>query len=227
MPYAHPESLVATDWLAQHIGDDDVALVDASFKLPGITPTAAEDYAKAHIPGAVFFDIDAMADHANTLPHMLPAPAEFARMVGKLGIGDGQQGRDLRQRPARRRRACWWMLRIMGHGDVAVLDGGLRKWRAEGRPLTSEVPQPKERRFTARFERTLVRDKGADAGQRQEPARAGGGCARGRALCRRGARAAPGPARRAHPGRGQPAVRAARPMPRPARSCRPTIWPRG
>jgi len=158
MPYAHPESLVSTEWLAQHGGDDGVALFDASFKLPGIAPTAAEDYAKAHIPGAVFFDIDAVADHANPLPHMLPAPAEFARMVGRLGIGDECKVviYDTAGTAATR---VWWMLRIMGHGDVAVLDGGLRKWRAEGRPLTADVPQPKERRFTPRFDRALVRDR--------------------------------------------------------------------
>lgn len=158
MAYAHPESLVSTDWLARHLDDAGVAIVDASFKLPGIAPTAAEDYAKAHIPGAVFFDIDEVADHANPLPHMLPSPPEFARMAGRLGLGDAQQivVYDTAGTAATR---VWWMLRVMGHGDVAVLDGGLRKWRAEGRPLTDAVPRPKEQRFTPRFDRALVRDK--------------------------------------------------------------------
>ena len=208
MDYAHPEALVSTEWLARHLDDDGVAIVDASFKLPGITPTAAEDYAKAHIPGAVFFDIDAVADRANPLPHMLPAPQEFARMVGKLGIGDGRKivVYDTAGTAATR---VWWMLRIMGHGDVAVLDGGLRKWRAEGRPVTDAVPHPTERRFTPHFDAGARARPGADAGQPQKRARAGGGRARRRALCGIRARAAAGAARRPHPGRRQSAVGAA------------------
>jgi thiosulfate/3-mercaptopyruvate sulfurtransferase len=170
MDYAHPEALVSTEWLAKHLGEDGIALFDASFKLPGITPTAAEDYAKAHIPGAVFFDIDAVADHASPLPHMLPAPTDFARMVGRLGIGDDTKVvvYDTAGTAATR---VWWMLRIMGHGDVAVLDGGLRKWRAEWRALTAAVPQPRERPFTPRFERALVRDRAemlTNVGSRRE-----------------------------------------------------------
>ncbi len=158
MAYAHPESLATTEWLAQHLGGEGVALFDASFKLPGINPTAVEDYAQAHIPGAAYFDIDAVSDRASALPHMLPHPAEFARMVGALGIGDETKVvlYDAAGTAATR---VWWMLRIMGHKDVAVLDGGLRKWRAEGRALTAEVPRPQERRFTPRFSRALVRDR--------------------------------------------------------------------
>ena len=158
MDYAHPESLVSTEWLAGHLDDAGVTILDCSFKLPGITPTAAEDYAKAHIPGAVYFDIDAVSDHANPLPHMLPSAAEFARMAGRLGIGDSQKVvvYDAAGTAATR---VWWMLRVMGHKNVAVLDGGLRKWRAEGRPVTDEVPAPTERRLTPGFDPSLVRDK--------------------------------------------------------------------
>jgi thiosulfate/3-mercaptopyruvate sulfurtransferase len=158
MAYAHPESLVSTEWLAAHLDDPAVAIIDASFKMPGVAPTAAEDYATAHIPGAVFYDIDAVADHAIPLPHMLPQPEAFARIVGKLGLGDGQKiiAYDTAGTAATR---AWWMLRIMGHGDVAVLDGGLRKWKAEGRPLTATVPTPAERRFTPRFDAALLRDQ--------------------------------------------------------------------
>lgn len=158
--YAHPQSLVSTAWLAERLGDPGLTLLDASFKLPGITPTAAEDYAKAHIPGAVFFDVDAVADHANPLPHMLPAPADFARIVGRLGVGDGQTVVVYDSAGIAATRA-WWMLRVMGHKEVAVLDGGLRAWRSEGRPVTSEVPRPPERRFTPRPDFALLRDRAA------------------------------------------------------------------
>jgi thiosulfate/3-mercaptopyruvate sulfurtransferase len=152
----HPEALVATEWLAAHLAE--VTLFDASFKLPGIAPTAAEDYARAHIPGTVYFDIDAVSDHANPLPHMLPSPQDFARMAGKLGVGDGRTVvvYDSAGTAATR---VWWMLRIMGHPDVAVLDGGLRTWRLEGRPLTAEIRAPVERHFTPKFSPGLVRDR--------------------------------------------------------------------
>lgn len=158
--YAHPQSLVSAAWLAARLGDPALTLLDASFKLPGIAPTAAEDYAKAHIPGAVFFDIDAVADHGSPLPHMLPRPEEFARLVGRLGVGDGQKVviYDTAGTAATR---AWWMLRTMGHRDVAVLDGGLRVWRAEGWPLTAEVRQPAERSFTPHFDPARVRDRAA------------------------------------------------------------------
>ncbi len=91
MPYTHPEALVSTEWLAAHSDDPDLSVVDGSFTLPGVTPTAQERYAARHIPGAVYFDIDEIADHANPLPHMLPTPEEFARRAGALGLGDGRK----------------------------------------------------------------------------------------------------------------------------------------
>ncbi|HXQ52732.1 MAG TPA: 3-mercaptopyruvate sulfurtransferase [Stellaceae bacterium] len=157
MAYAHPESLVSTEWLAARLGDPKVTILDASFKLPGITPTASEDYARGHIPGAVYFDIDAVADHANPLPHMLPRPEEFARIVGALGIGDGQTIVIYDGAGTAATRA-WWMLRVMGHA-ASVLDGGLRKWKAENRPVTADVPRPPQRRFTPHPAPTLVRDR--------------------------------------------------------------------
>jgi thiosulfate/3-mercaptopyruvate sulfurtransferase len=154
----HPEALVSTEWLAAHLADPAVTLLDASFKLPGVTPTAAEDYARAHIPGAVYFDVDAVADHANPLPHMLPQPDAFARIVEQLGVGDGKKIVIYDAAGIAATRA-WWMLRAMGHPDVAVLDGGLRKWRAEDRPVTDAPPQPAPHRFTPRFDQGLVRDR--------------------------------------------------------------------
>src|SRR5260370_7953683 len=88
MPYAHPEALVGTEWLAAHLDDPHIRVVDASFKLPGITPAAREDYDRGHIPGAVFFDIDDAAQPATSLPHMIPPPDLFARKLEPLGIGD-------------------------------------------------------------------------------------------------------------------------------------------
>jgi thiosulfate/3-mercaptopyruvate sulfurtransferase len=116
------------------------------------------EFAAEHIPGAVYFDIDDIADTASPLPHMLPSPEKFASRVKKLGLGDGNRivvydGLGLFS-AAR----VWWMFRVFGHEDVAVLDGGLRKWKAEGRPLESGAPRPRERHFTARVNSLLVRD---------------------------------------------------------------------
>jgi thiosulfate/3-mercaptopyruvate sulfurtransferase len=159
MPYAHPESLVSTDWLAAHLHEPDLRVFDASFTLPGVKPTAQEEYARRHIPGAVFFDIDAISDHSNPLPHMLPSPQDFARMVGALGIGNDRQIvlYDIAGFGSAPR--AWWMLRAFGHDKVALLDGGLPKWLAEGRAVTSEVPQPKPVTFEARFDASRVRSK--------------------------------------------------------------------
>jgi len=161
MPYAHPEALVGTDWLATHLGDPQVRVVDSSFKLPGITPTARHDYDQGHIPSAVFFDIDDICEPGTSLPHMIPSPDLFAQKVGALGIGDGDRVVVYDSVGLSSAGRAWWMLRLFGHHDVAVLDGGLPKWRAEGRPLDTAVPLPPRRRFTARFDPSLVRDKRA------------------------------------------------------------------
>jgi thiosulfate/3-mercaptopyruvate sulfurtransferase len=169
MPYVHPETLVSTEWLAQRLGAPDIRVVDASFKKPGVTPTAREDYDAGHIQGAVFFDIDEIADTASPLPHMLPSPEKFAARARKLGLGDGNRivlyGSSL---PGAAR--VWWTFRAFGHTDVAILDGGLKKWQAEGRPVDDLPPPPRDRHFTARFNSLLVRDKAqvlANVGSRQ------------------------------------------------------------
>ena len=159
MAYAHPESLVSTQWLADNIDRRDMRLVDASFTLPGVTPTAAEAYARRHIPSAVFFDIDAISDHANPLPHMLPSPEDFARMAGALGLGDDRHIILYDMAGFGSAPRAWWMLRVFGHANVAILDGGLPKWLAEGRAVTSYVAQPKPATFTARFDPSRVRSK--------------------------------------------------------------------
>ena len=162
MPYAHPESLVEAEWLAVHLDDPDIRVVDASFKLPGITPTAREDYDRGHIPGAVFFDIDDIAEPGTSLPHMIPSPELFARKMEGLGIGDDDRVIVYDSAGLSSAGRAWWMLRLFGHHNVALLDGGLPKWRAEGRPLQAAVPNPpRDRRFTARFDPALVREKRA------------------------------------------------------------------
>lgn len=158
MPYAHPEALVSTEWLARHLDAPDVRTVDASWYLPDAGRDPKAEYAEAHIPGAVYFDIDEIADAASDLPHMLPSPEKFASRVRELGLGDGNRivvydGAGLFS-AAR----VWWMFRVFGHDDVAVLDGGLPKWVAEGRPVEALAPMPRERHFTARMNTLMVRD---------------------------------------------------------------------
>lgn len=160
MPYANPDALVSTEWLAAHLDAPDLRIVDGTFTLPGVKPTGRELYDGRHIPGAVFFDIDDIADEHSPLPHMLPSPEKFSARMRKLGLGDGHKivvydsaGLSSAARP-------WWMLRVFGHRDVAILDGGLPKWQAEGRPVTDDVPVLRERHFTARLNTLLVRDKG-------------------------------------------------------------------
>jgi thiosulfate/3-mercaptopyruvate sulfurtransferase len=159
MTYAHPEALVSTEWLTEHLSDPAVKILDGSFKMPGVTPTAAEDYRARHIQGAVFFDIDAISDRASPLPHMLPSESQFAAAMGRLGIGDGDRVVVYDSAGVVSATRVWWMLRVFGHGRVAVLDGGLAKWLAEARPVTAAVPTPAPRAYRARFHPELVRDK--------------------------------------------------------------------
>jgi thiosulfate/3-mercaptopyruvate sulfurtransferase len=159
MPYAHPEDLVSTEWLTEHIDRFDVRVVDGSFTLPGVKPTAQEAYAKQHIPSAVFFDIDAISDHGNPLPHMLPSNAAFAETVGRLGLGDSHRIIVYDMAGLSSAPRVWWMLKNYGHRNVAILDGGLPKWLAEGRPVTALVPRPRPASFSARLDAKRVRDR--------------------------------------------------------------------
>ena len=161
MPYARPDALVSTDWVAALLGDPHIRVVDASFKLPGITPTAREDYDRGHIPGAVFFDIDDIAKPGTSLPHMIPPPDLFARKMEALGIGDDDRVVVYDSVGLSSAGRAWWMLHVFGHHDVAILDGGLPKWRAEGRSLDGAAPSPPSRSFSARFDPARVRDKSA------------------------------------------------------------------
>ena len=151
------DALVSTEWLAANMGAPDLRIVDASWHLPTLKRDAKAEYRAAHIPGAVFFDIDEIADLDQPLPHMLPSPEKFASRMRKLGLGDGNRIVVYNNGPAGAFRALW-MIRIFGHDDVAVLDGGLPKWLAEGRPVEDLPPVPRERHFTARMNQTMVRD---------------------------------------------------------------------
>jgi thiosulfate/3-mercaptopyruvate sulfurtransferase len=152
------DSLVTTDWLAKHLTDPDVRVVDGTWHMPQAGRDARAEFEAAHIPGAVFFDIDAIADRTTTLPHMLPSAEAFGAAVGALGIGNGQRVVVYDVRGVVSAARVWWTFRAFGHDAVAVLDGGLRKWRAEGRPVQSGSVALARRAFTARLRPELIRD---------------------------------------------------------------------
>ena len=151
------DPLVSTDWLAAHLDDPKVRIVDASFKMPGILPLPKDDYLAAHLPGAVFFDVDAVSDHSNPLPHMYPSAEQFGRDVGNLGISNADTVvlYDAGGWVAAPR--AWWMFLAFGHGNVRILNGGLKKWRAEGRPVESGEVKPKPATFKASYDAKRVR----------------------------------------------------------------------
>src|SRR5580658_7742231 len=135
MPYAHPEALVSTEWLAANLTDPHVRILDSSFKQPGITPTAREDYDAGHIPGAVFFDIDDVAEPGTSLPHMIPSAERFAEKMAYYGIRGSDRVIVYDSNGLSSAGRAWWMLRLFGHDNVALLDGGLPKWKAERHSL--------------------------------------------------------------------------------------------
>ena len=152
------DPLVSTAWLAQRLGSAEVQVVDATWFMPGEDRTGAQAFAAGHIPGAVFFDIDRIADRSTHLPHMLPAPDTFAEAAGRLGLRRDltlvvYDGQGIFSAPR-----VWWTLRTMGFPEVFVLDGGLPKWRAEGRPLATATPEPTPTIIEPAFDPSLVRD---------------------------------------------------------------------
>lgn len=159
MPNLRGRYVVETDWLGEHLSAPDLVVVDGSLHLPTSGRNARNEYEQAHIPGALFFDMDDIADETSDLPHMLPSPAKFASKVKRLGIGDGMRVVAYDSVGLYSAARVWWMFRTMGHEDVAVLNGGLKKWRAEGRPLTdAETAKRPEVHFTPRMNAGLVRD---------------------------------------------------------------------
>ena len=156
---ANTDPLVSTQWLADHLKDPRVKLLDASFKMPGVTPLPKDDYLKSHIPGAAYFDVDGVADHSSSLPHMFPNAEQFGRDVGALGVGNGDIVvlYDSGSWVAAPR--AWWMFLSFGHADVRVLDGGLKKWVAEGRAVESGEVRRAATRYAATFDAGRVRGK--------------------------------------------------------------------
>lgn len=151
------DPLVSTAWLQDHLSAPDVRIVDGSWHLPTEHRDPAAEYKSQHIPGAVFFDIDEICDDQSQLPHMLPHPVKFSARMRKLGLGDGSRIVVYDTKGLFSAARVWWMLRVMGHEDVVVLDGGLPKWLTEGRPIEDLPPPPRERHFTVRFHSALIR----------------------------------------------------------------------
>ena len=154
--------LVSTEWLADHLDDANVVLLDGSMHLPTSGRNARAEYAAAHIPGALYFDIDEIADKSVPLAHMLPNATQFGDQVGHLGIGNATRVIVYDSEGLYSAGRVWWMFRAMGHHTVAVLNGGLKKWKAEGRAV-ADAPTPPRRAttFTARHWPELVRDAAA------------------------------------------------------------------
>jgi thiosulfate/3-mercaptopyruvate sulfurtransferase len=158
MSFPGADPMISTDWLAERLGSPGLIVIDATWFMPGTARDARAEHAERHIPGAVFFDVDEISDHANPLPHMLPDPAEFAVHARRLGVEPDSQvvvydSQGLFSAPR-----VWWMFRVMGHDQVAVLDGGLPKWIAEDHPVEQGWPQNPHGEFKSHFDAGLVRD---------------------------------------------------------------------
>jgi len=161
MDYVNPNALVSTDWLAEHLNDENLVVLDASYFVPGGTAPGKEQYAVGHLPGALYFDINEVADPDADQDHTVPSSAVFNAKVSALGIGndttvivyDAAGGGCAAAR-------VWWMFRAFGHDKVSVLDGGLTKWKSENRPLTTDVHAPVPKTFTSSHEALdMVRSK--------------------------------------------------------------------
>jgi len=154
----HTDPLVSCDWLAARLDAPDLRVVDATWFLPSDGRDAKALFAERRIPGAVFFDIDDIADKDTELPHMLPSPEKFASRMKKLGVGDGARVIVYDNQGLFSAARVWWSFRVMGHGDVAVLDGGFPAWERAGAPIETGAPNPRtERHFTPRLRTDLVR----------------------------------------------------------------------
>lgn len=155
----HAESLVSTEWLAAHLRDPGVKVVDATWYLPSMGKDARADFLARHIPGAVPFDIDSVADRSTSLPHMFPDADTFARAVGALGIGRNDHVVVYDSLGIFSAPRVWYTFRLFGHPRVSVLDGGLLKWQREGRPVESGAAQPQPVPYVARIDPAKVRTK--------------------------------------------------------------------
>ncbi len=151
--------LIETDELERELDAPDFVIIDATWYMPDEGKNAREEYLAEHIPGAIFFDIDEIADTNSPLPHMLPSPEKFSSRMRKMGIGDGQRIVVYDRHGMFSAPRVWWMFRVMGADEVSVLNGGLPKWKSEGRPLMMGEPSARTpRHFTSRRNLDLVRD---------------------------------------------------------------------
>jgi thiosulfate/3-mercaptopyruvate sulfurtransferase len=151
--------IVETDWLASHLSSPDLVILDGSWHLPTANRDAKKEYLAEHIPGALFFDIDDLSDEKSSLPHMLPSTVKFSSRMKKMGVGDGARIVVYDTLGIFSAARVWWTFRAMGHKDVAVLNGGLRKWKAEGHPLEDGPPVKRyERHYTPLQNTEIIRD---------------------------------------------------------------------
>src|SRR5438552_13189252 len=150
------DSLVSTDWLAQHLGEPDLVVIDSSWFMPASGRSARDEYLASHIPGARFLDIDALSDRTNPAPHMLPSAADFGTAMEQLGVGRGDRIVVHDNSPIRTAARGWFTLRHFGAQQVAILDGGFQKWTAEGRPTESGEPPTRSARFDAEARQEIV-----------------------------------------------------------------------
>jgi len=149
-------NFVTTDWLAAHLHSPDLAIIDASWHLPPLKRDARAEYLAAHIPGAVFFNIDEIADLSTGLPHMMPEASVFAEAMKQLGLGDGMQFVVYDQSGLFSAPRVWWMLKTFGARDVKILEGGLPKWLAEGKATDSGMVTRAARVFTPRLDHSAI-----------------------------------------------------------------------
>jgi thiosulfate/3-mercaptopyruvate sulfurtransferase len=163
------DSLVSTEWLAQHLSEPDLVVLDASWHMPASGRNGREEYLNAHIPGARFLDIDLLSDPRHPAPHMLPPAAEFGRAMEALGVGRDDRIVVYDNSPLRTAARGWFMLRHFGAADVAILDGGFQTWVAEGRRIESGTPSPRNSRFDSGERRSDVVTKQAILGGMHDP----------------------------------------------------------
>ena len=153
-----PKTLVSTEWLQAHLKDPDLRILDGSYYLPQMGRDPRAEYDAAHIPNARFFDIDDVADHGSDLPHMVPPVEKFMSRMRAMGVGDGHQVVVYDGMGLFSAARVWWLFKLMGQNNIAVLDGGLPKWQAEGRPVEDLPPVIRDRHMTVRRQNHMVKD---------------------------------------------------------------------
>ena len=153
-----PKVLVSTDWLSSRLSDPEIRILDATWYLPNVDRDAKAEYDQSHIPNARFFDIDEVSDHRSDLPHMVPPVEKFMSKVRKLGVGDGHQIVIYDSHGLFSAARVWWLFKVMGQNNVAVLDGGLPKWLREGRTVDSSPPLIRDRHMFVKYHDEMVKD---------------------------------------------------------------------